>query len=363
MKVLHMLHTPRAEGTVKLTLDWLAEPGMQQEVFVLNPEPPEMTSELRSRAGWFAQGNRFPMGRSKFLWMIVETRRVCLMRKPELVICWMNGFSPWILTGAWLAGVPQLITHAGNPPCWNFWGKVSTVFSTFVTWATGGRMVCCSRYVAAQFALSPMAFASVLRTVHNCAAVPGIRAEAGQARAKRQDFRPHLVMVATLENHKDHATLLRAMPAVISAVPQVRLWLVGDGSLRGSLMELAESLGIGRSVTFLGPRRDVSSLLGQCDVFVFSTTPQEGLGTVLIEALAAGLPIVASDVPACREALADGRWGALVPPADPEALAAGIINQLRLQADDDQGARSEYLEGFSPARMIAAYLSAASLDP
>ena len=67
---------------------------------------------------------------------------------------------------------------------------------------------------------------------------------------------------------------------------------------------------------FLGSRRDVPALLGQSDVFVFSTTKEEGLGTVLIEALAAGLPVVASDVPACREALEGGKWGALVPAAD-----------------------------------------------
>jgi glycosyltransferase involved in cell wall biosynthesis len=358
MKVLHVLHTPRAEGTVRLTLDWLSEPVIQQEVFVLNPEPAEMTAELQARASWYTEGTGFPKGRLKFPWMVLETRRICLLRMPDLVICWMNGFSPWILTGARLAGVPQLITHAGNPPCWNFWGKASTVFSTFVAWATGGRMVCCSRYVASEFARSPMAFKSVLRSVPNCAQVERIRADADKARAGRRNDPQQLVMVATLEAHKDHATLLRAMPIVIGALPQARLWLAGDGSLRASLEALSNSLGLGRSVTFLGSRGDVPALLGQSDVFVFSTTQEEGLGTVLIEAMAAGLPIVASDVPACREVLSDGHWGTLVPPADPGALAATLIACLQRKEVADSGERREHLKVFSPKYMIASYLSA-----
>jgi glycosyltransferase involved in cell wall biosynthesis len=360
MKVLHVLHAPRAEGTVRLALDWLTQSGIDQEVLVLNPKPAEMTEELRRRAAWFAQGDKFPAGPRKFPWMLAKVWRVCRQRRPDLVICWMNGFSPWVLAGARLAGVPKLITHGGNPPAWNPMGKIYTVFCTFVTWMTGGRMVCCSHYVASEFARSPGAFASVLRVVHNCAPVTLIRDAAAEARAQRQDRRPRFVMVATLESHKDHATLLKAMPAVVRAVPAVQLWLVGDGSQRQRLENLSASLGLGGAVTFLGSRRDVPALLGQSDVFVFSTTKEEGLGTVLIEALAAGLPIVASDVPACAEALAGGRWGKLVPPADPEALAAALIASLQTRTCPEASERNDYLQQFSPASMIAAYVAAAA---
>jgi glycosyltransferase involved in cell wall biosynthesis len=221
-------------------------------------------------------------------------------------------------------------------------------------------MVCCSHYVASEFARSPGSFASVLRMVYNCAPVLSVREEAAQARAQRKDRHPQLIMVATLESHKDHATLLKAMPAVIRAVPGVQLCLAGDGSQRNRLQSLSSSLGLTDVVTFLGSRRDVPALLGQSDVFVLSTTPEEGLGTVLIEALAAGLPVVASDVPACREALAGGRWGVLVPPADPEALATALISSLQTRDFAEASERSDYLQQFSPARMIAAYLAAAS---
>jgi glycosyltransferase involved in cell wall biosynthesis len=358
MKVLHVLHTPRAEGTVKLTLDWLAQSDVEQELLVLNPKPAEMTEELRRRAAWFAQGDNFPAGPRKFPWMMAKVWQVCIRRRPDLVICWRNGFSPGVLAGAWLAGVPMLVTHAGNPPAWNPMGKIYTVFCTFVTWVTGGRMVCCSHYVCGQFARSPGAFASVLRVVYNCAPVALIRDAAAGARAQREDPRPRLIMVATLELHKDHATLLKAMPAVARAVPDVQLWLAGEGSQRNRLERLSASLGLTGVVTFLGSRRDVPALLGQSDAFVFSTTLEEGLGTVLIEALAAGLPVVASDVPACHETLAGGRWGTLVPPADPEALAAALIASLQTPSVIETSERSDYLQQFSPSRMIAAYVAA-----
>jgi glycosyltransferase involved in cell wall biosynthesis len=360
LNILHVLRSPRAEGTVKLTLDWLPEAGFRQEVFVLHPAPAEMTESLKACASWYGQGSGLPTGWAKYPWMVSQVRKVCIERRPDLVICWTNGFSPWVLGGAWLAGVSKLITHAGNPPNWSLWGKAQTMVSTFVTWLTGGRMVCCSHYVADQFARSPAAFGSVLRVVHNCAPVVSIGDAAAAARAQRADDRPRLIMVATLEPHKDHPTLLKAMPAVIRAVPAVQLWLAGEGALRHELQDLCASLGVSGSVVFLGSRRDVPALLGQSDVFVFSTTREEGLGTVLIEALAAGLPIVASDVPACREALADGNWGTLVPAADPAALAVALIANLQTRASVEPEGRREYLQQFSPPGMIAAYVATVS---
>lgn len=360
LKVLHVLRSPRTEGTVKLVLDWLLEAELQQEVFVLHPDPAEMTASLRDRASWYGEGSGLPASWGKYPWMVSQVGKVCFERRPDLVICWANGFAPWVLGGAWLAGVPKLITHAGNPPTWDLWGKTQTLVSTFVTWMTGGRMVCCSYYVAGQFTRSPAVFGSVLRVVYNCASVALIREAAESARLQRVDLRPRLIMVATLESHKDHETLLRAMPVVIGAVPGVRLWLAGEGSLRGRLQELSNSLGLASAVEFLGSRRDVPALLGQSDVFVFSTTKEEGLGTVLIEALAAGLPVVASDVPACREALDGGKWGALVPAADSVALAAALIASIHIRSSLNRNESYSYLQRFSPGGMIAGYVAAVS---
>ena len=359
MTVLHILHAARAEGTVRLVLDWLEDTGIRQEVMTLSAQPVDLTPEIIRRAAWFDPGTRIPAGRTKFPWMLWRAWRVCRERRPDMVICWMNGFSPWILAGGRLAGVRRLVTHAGNPPDPHAVGRVHTVITTLVARLTGARMVCCSLYVASEYRHSPGAFASVLRMVPNCAQVARIRAEAERARAGRHKGTLRFIMVATLEGHKDHATLIRAMALVIRELPAARLWIVGDGSLRARLAALSLAEGVGGAIHFLGSRSDVASLLGQCDVFVFSTTRAEGLGTVLIEAMAAGLPVVASAVPACVEALGGGKWGTLVPPADPGALAAAMIAQARRLGDDDTGERRQYLERFRPDRMIAGYLAAA----
>lgn len=355
LRILHVLRSPRAEGTVKLALDWLDVSEFGQDVLVLHPDPDELTAPLRRRARWMGFGPGLHAGPGKFPAIMAEVWRVCRLQQPDMVICWPNGFAPWVLAGAWLAGVPRLITHAGNPPTETAWGSVQTVISTFVTWVARGRMVCCSHFVATQFARSPGAFASVLAVAYNCAPVSAIRAAATQARGARSDFRPRLIMVATLEPHKDHETLLRAMPEILRRMPDLQLWLAGEGSLRTKLEATIAALGIQKSVTLLGSRPDVPALLGVCDAFVFSTTPSEGLGTVLIEALAAGLPVIASDVPACRELLQGGRWGKLVPARDPAVWVGAVVETLARRSDAPAAACDEYLAAFSPRAMIAAY--------
>jgi glycosyltransferase involved in cell wall biosynthesis len=167
-------------------------------------------------------------------------------------------------------------------------------------------------------------------------------------------------MVATLEAHKDHATLLRAMQKVVRAIPSARLWLVGDGSLRKTLEGMKDSLGLADSVQFLGSRRDVPALLGQSDVFVLSTTADEGFGTVLVEAMASGLPIVASDVPACREVLQSGKWGRLVPAGEPEALATALVEVLNAHRYMEPEERRAHVQQYMPSNMIAAYFASSS---
>jgi len=76
--------------------------------------------------------------------------------------------------------------------------------------------------------------------------------------------------------------------------------------------------------------------------------------------MAAGLAVVASDVPACREVLSDGRWGTLAPAGDSGALAHALLSSLARQAFRDSDERRTYLERYSPPRMIAAYVAAAS---
>jgi len=123
-----------------------------------------------------------------------------------------------------------------------------------------------------------------------------------------------LIFVARCHPQKDHATLLRAL----AAVPDAHLFLVGDGPLRPALEEMAQSLGIRDRVTFLGWRQDVAGVLKASDIYVHSTH-SDGFGIAACEAMAAGLPVVASDVPGLAQVVAGA--GILFPEGDDKTLA------------------------------------------
>jgi sugar transferase (PEP-CTERM/EpsH1 system associated) len=132
-----------------------------------------------------------------------------------------------------------------------------------------------------------------------------------------------LIHVARLDPIKDQATLLRAVRLIASVMPEVRLDIVGDGSARPALEQLTDSLQLRGHVRFLGFRSDVSECLAQADLFVLSSL-KEGISLTLLEAMATGLPIVATDVGGNREVVSHGETGLLVPAQSPELLAAAI---------------------------------------
>ena len=136
-----------------------------------------------------------------------------------------------------------------------------------------------------------------------------------------------LITVGRLSPEKGHRYLLEAMPTILAHHPTATLQIVGDGSLRAALQTHTERLGLTQSVAFLGSRGDVAELLAKSDLFVFPSL-WEGLGVAVLEALATGLPTVASDIPALREIIDDGIHGILVEPQHAEALAQAIINVL-----------------------------------
>ena len=339
-----------------MVLDWLASGQHQQDVFVLNSRPADLTDSLRAGAGWYGEGNHFSLGWRKFTAIAASVRAVCRARQPDVVVCWPTGFSCWVCLGARWAGVRQLLVHAGNPPNRGPGADWITRVIMGSNALLGVRVMCCSEYVRNRFCEVPFVKKDLFAVVRNCARVAEVRRRSRQRMQRPQ--RPTAIMVATLERHKDHRTLLEAVRRVITRIPAFHLLLAGDGSLRTDLEEHAALLGITHAVSFLGMRLDVPELLGQTDLFVFSTTHEEGLGSALIEALAAGVPILASDVPACRELLCNGQYGDLIPPADPDALANAMIDYLEKRPRVPVDAEN-YLEGFTPEAMMDRYLELA----
>jgi glycosyltransferase involved in cell wall biosynthesis len=138
---------------------------------------------------------------------------------------------------------------------------------------------------------------------------------------------PLLGNVAALVGHKDHATLIAAMPIVLAAFPDAHLVIAGDGPLRADLERRIAELRVGHAVRLLGFRNDIPRLLKALDVFVMSSK-EEGLGTSILDAMAAGVPVVATDGGGIPEMVRDGETGLLSPVGDAESLGRSIVRMV-----------------------------------
>ena len=138
---------------------------------------------------------------------------------------------------------------------------------------------------------------------------------------------PVVLSAGRLHFHKDFPTLLRAFSEVAQARP-ARLVILGEGPLLARLRALARELRIARAVDFPGFRTNPFAYMAKAQVFALSST-SEGLPSVLIESMACGTPVVATDCPyGPREILEGGRWGRLVPVGDHQSLAGAIRDTL-----------------------------------
>lgn len=165
--------------------------------------------------------------------------------------------------------------------------------------------------------------------------------------------------VAALSPHKDHLTLLEAFAKVAVAHPAAWLVIAGDGPLRKRLEDRAAALGAADRVRFLGFREDIPQLLRALDAFVLSST-QEGLGTSILDAMAAGVPVAATASGGIPEMVRDGETGRLVPPGAPQALADALASFI--EAPDQAQtlaarARAMVEESFSVGAMVEGNLA------
>jgi glycosyltransferase involved in cell wall biosynthesis len=164
--------------------------------------------------------------------------------------------------------------------------------------------------------------------------------------------------VGRLAPEKGIDDLLRAFAAVRSGM-DASLLIAGDGPDRMKLEALAAELGIGDAVEFAGYTANVAEALARMDVFVLPSR-SEGIPLALLEAMAAGLPVVAARVGGVPEVVADGETGVLVPPGDPPALAAAMADllsdPLRRREAGERG-RARVRRHFSHTRMAQSYRS------
>ena len=166
-----------------------------------------------------------------------------------------------------------------------------------------------------------------------------------------------IIVVARLTLEKDHATLLQAFKTVSMRIPAARLLIVGDGPARQQLLDQMHALKLKGRVEFLGSRSDIPALLHASNLFVLSSQT-EGIPLAILEAMAAGVPVLATRVGGIPGVIEDDRTGCLVAPGAPEELASAM---LRLAADADEAARlaaaarRAVMERFALEQTVEAY--------
>jgi glycosyltransferase involved in cell wall biosynthesis len=165
---------------------------------------------------------------------------------------------------------------------------------------------------------------------------------------------PVIGIIGRLEKQKGHEFLFEALN-LIKNIPWA-LWVVGQGSLGPRLEKLAKDLDLRERIIFLGARRNIRELLGQIDIFVLPSL-WEGLGLAVLEAAAAGKPIVASRVGGVPEIIEDGKTGILVEPKNIKSLAEGLERVLLREGEAREMGRRAKKEivKFDVKNMIVAY--------
>jgi L-malate glycosyltransferase len=175
--------------------------------------------------------------------------------------------------------------------------------------------------------------------------------------AAPRDALRHIVTVANLRAEKGHDVLLAAAPRILAQHPDATFTFAGEGSRRDALETLTRALGLADRVHFLGECRDVAPVLAEADLFVLPSQ-SEAFPNAVIEAMAAGLPVVATDVGGIPEVVRSDETGVLVPPGDAEALADAVISLMDRPAHAaalGRAARSTVERYYTFDRMVGAF--------
>lgn len=163
--------------------------------------------------------------------------------------------------------------------------------------------------------------------------------------------------VGRLDEQKGHIHLIDAIAALLPNHPQIKSVILGEGPLHAELQTRIDSLGIGPTMGLLGEQDEITAWLSAFDAFVLPSL-WEGIPNALLEAMALGLPVIATDVDGIPEALVHGLSGLVIKPGDPKAIATALqdlIEDKALSANLGNEAKKVVSENFTLAPMIERY--------
>ena len=285
----------------------------------------------------FEQG-RYSTASFETLWMIWKLPREIRRVRPDVILCAGNTYSI-VAMAMWLRlgrSCPPIVLKVSNDlrrkdmsrpvrAVYQIWLKLQVrCFAAIV-----GMAAPAAAEISDHMAIAPERV-TIIPNGSITAGAMAAMAETREAVIRERRGRPrsgrHYLAIGRLVPQKNFALLLAAFAEIASA--DDRLVIAGDGPLRGRLMALATHLGISERLTMPGYINPIDALLADADVFVLSSD-YEGLGVVVVEALAAGLPIVATDCCVSMASLVGNR-GTIVPVGEAAALAAAMAAQAPL---------------------------------
>ncbi len=291
---------------------------------------------------------------------IVKMRRLLIDLKPDIVHMHVPRPSLWTALGELISGSrsPLVYTEHNVQSALNIRG----VFAQHVFIPRTRYVIAVSEAVRHSFQTKWHRYAGRIKTIHNGITVDRLRANRTGEETRASLATPLATSVvcnvANITDRKGQDVLMRAIAKLDQSLVDVRCWCAGglthQPSAVSALKRLIEDLRIADRVSLLGARSDVPDLLEACDVFVLSSR-QEGLPITILEAMAAGKPVVATDVGGCAEVVRHGETGLIVPPEDPDALAGAIqtvLTDSNLAHEMGKAGRERVEEHFTVDAMV-----------
>ncbi len=266
---------------------------------------------------------------------------------------------------AWLARVP-VVVHTVHG--WGFhdqmWAPQRWLFIRLERWAASisDKLIVVSDVTKAKGLQEKIGAPEQFVTIYSGIELEEFKSPALDPAKKRRELGipsgvPVIGTVGRLSPQKAPGDLLAAARKVVSAVPEARFVIVGDGPLRNEVEQSIRVMGCGESILLTGIREDVTELMALFDIFVLASR-WEGLPRVIPQAMAAGKPVVCTNVDGNSEAVTDGVNGFVVPPRDPEALCNAILTLLR----DPGLIKTMGLEGRKRAAIFCASVMVEAID-
>lgn len=292
------------------------------DAVLVAPEGGAIAAEARSRG---LPVETLPFSGEGDVGFAFRFRRLLRRRAPDLAhLHSRRGADTLGWLGARLAGVPTVLSRRVDNPEPPWWARIKyRRYGRVVAISEGIRKVLLSEGVPAGQVVT------VRSAVDPAAHAVECRDRAGFLERLRLPAGALVVgMAAQFIPRKGHAVLLEALPGVIRAVPETRVLLFGRGPEEEAVQRTVAAAGLGEHVHMLGFRDDLAELLPCLDLLVHPAL-MEGLGVTLLEAGAAGVPVVASRAGGIPETMVEGETGLLVPPGDAGALTRALVELLQ----------------------------------